>query len=127
MIEKIVLLKVLEKAPKLIRHIYSIILILVSWAIFAFTNLDSVISYIKVMFGIGNMPLVNNEAIYYLRNYFVIILVGVICSIPIFNKLKSKDSNVRAILSTVVYIGLFLLSTASLVSDTYNPFLYFRF
>ena len=41
--------------------------------------------------------------------------------------IKIKNENINAVFSSIIYIGLFLLSTASLVSDTYNPFLYFRF
>lgn len=126
-LEKMILLKVLEKIPKIFSHIYAVLLILVSWAIFAFTDLDSVINYIKIMFGVGNTTLINSEAVYYFKNYFVIILIGVICSIPIFKKIKIKNENINAVFSSIIYIGLFLLSTASLVSDTYNPFLYFRF
>ena len=126
-LEKTILLKVLNKIPKIFSHIYAIILILISWAIFAFTDLGNVINYIKVMFGIGNVALVNGEAIYYLKNYIVTIIIGIICSTPLFSKLKTKDNTINAVLETVIYLGLFLLSTASLVSDTYNPFLYFRF
>lgn len=126
-LEKTILLKILNKIPKIFSHIYAIILILISWAIFAFTDLTNVVNYIKVMFGIGNVALINGEAIYYLKNYIVTIIIGIICSTPLISKLKTKDNTINAIFETIIYLGLFFLSTASLVSDTYNPFLYFRF
>lgn len=126
-LEKVILLKVLNKIPKVFAHLYSIILILISWVIFAFTDMKNIVNYMKALFSIGNIPLYNSEALHYLGNYIVIILIGVICSIPLYKKIKMKDGNIKTILLIIMYVGIFLLSTASLVSDTYNPFLYFRF
>ena len=83
------------------------------------------------MFHLNGTSLVNSEGLYYLKNYFIIIVIGIILSTPIisklFKKLESKQTNLRSILITGIYIGILVLSTASLVSDSYNPFLYFRF
>ncbi len=128
-LEKLFLLKLLEKLPKLIRHLYAIILILVSWAIFAFEDLARVGEYIKAMF--INHNLVNHEALYYLQNYGFMILIGIICSIPLWKKLKEKidrkNSKTLEFITSLGYVAIFLLSTASLVSNSFNPFLYFRF
>lgn len=128
-LEKLFILKLLEKLPKIIQHIYAIILILVSWAIFAFEDLNKVINYIKTMF--SNKIIYNPEAIYYFKNYIFIILVGIICSIPIWKMLKekidNKNSKILEFITSLGYISILILSTASLVTDTFNPFLYFRF
>ena len=131
-LEKLFLLKLLEKLPKFFGHIYSIVLILVGWVIFAFEDLKKIYEYIKVMFYTNQAALYNAEALYYLRNYFIIILIGIICSIPIIGYIRKKQkSKQRKIISSVfvsiIYLVIFLLCTASLVSDTFNPFLYFRF
>ena len=130
-IEKVVLLKLLEKTPKILNHIYAIFLVLISWVIFAFEDLTKVKDYLLTMFHLNGTQLVNSESLYYLKNYFVIILIGIILSTPIvtklLNKLEKKKSNIRSIIITAIYIGILILSTASLVSDSYNPFLYFRF
>lgn len=130
-IEKLFLLKVLEKCGKIIPHIYAMLLVLISWVIFAFEDLKVVGNYIMTMFNIGNNQLINNEAIYYLKNYFLIIIIGIILSTPLpkmlLDKLESKKSNIISICTSLIYIAILLLSTASLVSDSYNPFLYFRF
>lgn len=130
-IEKVVLLKLLEKTPKILNHIYAIFLVLISWVIFAFEDLTKVKDYLLTMFHLNGTQLVNSESLYYLKNYFIIILIGIILSTPIItkllNKLEKKKSNIRSIIITAIYIGILILSTASLVSDSYNPFLYFRF
>ena len=108
-------------------------LVLISWVIFAFEDLGQVGSYLGSMFGLNGTSLYNSEALYYLQNYIVIIIIGIICSIPlknivskILNKRKEKQV-VYAIVSSICYIGIILLSTASLVNNSFNPFLYFRF
>ena len=81
------------------------------------------------MFNVGNF--VNNEALYYLRNYGLIAIIGIICSTMIMkkflNKLDKSNKMVVKIIEVLFYIGILVLCTASLVTDTFNPFLYFRF
>ncbi len=120
-LEKLFILKILEKLPKIFSHIYAIFLILIGWVIFAFEELLLVKDYLINLFNFNN--LFNNEALYYLKNYGFILLVGIILSTPIMKKVKIKNSFVVS----SVYILIFMLSTASLVTDTFNPFLYFRF
>lgn len=127
------MLKVLEKLPKAFGHIYTMFLVLISWVIFAFEDLGQVGSYLGNMFGLNGTSLYNSEALYYLQNYIVIIIIGIICSIPLKNIVskilnKRKEKQVAfAIVSSICYIGIILLSTASLVNNSFNPFLYFRF
>ncbi len=128
-LEKLFLLKLLEKLPKIIRHIYSIVIILIGWAIFAFEDLARVGEYIKAMF--TNSNLWDSEALYYLQNYGLLILIGALCSVPLWKKLKekidSKNSKALEFITTLGYVAIFILSTASLVTSSFNPFLYFRF
>jgi len=128
-LEKLFILKLLDKLPKIIRHFYTIILVLVSWSIFAFEDLNKVINYIKTMF--TSNILYNNETIYYFKNYIFIIILAILCSIPLWKKLKekidNKNSKMLEFITTLGYVAILILSTASLVTDSFNPFLYFRF
>lgn len=128
-LEKLIILKLLDKCGKIFSHIYAIILILIGWVIFAFEDLQKIGAYFGAMFNITNF--VNNEALYYLRNYGLIAIIGIICSTMLVKKLlvKLDESNKIGIkiIEVVVYIGILILCTASLVTDTFNPFLYFRF
>ncbi len=130
-LEKTILAKALEKLPAFFRHIYSIFLILISWVIFAFEDLTKVGNYLATMFHANGTSFWNNEALYSLKNYFLIILIGIVLSTPlvkkITEKLEKKKTLPRSIFMAAIYLGILLLSTASLVSDSFNPFLYFRF
>ena len=73
---------------------------------------------------------INNETLYYLRNYFFITIIGIICSTTIVKKFiekLNKSNNWSKILEVIIYMLILFLCTANLVSDTFNPFLYFRF
>ena len=141
-IEKLFMLKVLEKLPVFFRHFYTIVLVLISWVIFAFEDLKQVGTYLSTMFNLNGASILNPEAIYYFKNYIVIIIIGIICSIPIVQTLKnrrkttvtnkenSSNKKAKALMYTfasLVYVAIILLSTASLVNNSFNPFLYFRF
>lgn len=131
LLEKIVFKKLLEKTPNFIKHIYTMILVMIGWVFFASTNLGYAVEYIKIMFGLGNNVLIDNVGIYYLYTNIVMFVILSICSTPIIkNKLdrmviKSKTSYINPTL--IVYMLILFLATAYLVNETYNPFLYFRF
>lgn len=133
-IEKIYLLKKLEKLPRFVSHFYTLFLVVISWAIFAFDSLGQGLSYIKVMFGFGTGGLINDESIYFLYTNAVLIAILIIAStnipIRIANQIKLKLTNklyTIEIVRSVIFIGIFIVSVAYLVDASFNPFLYFRF
>lgn len=120
-IEKAGLLRFLEK-HKCISYVYSLFFILIGWTIFAVVDLSQLKILLKNMFSIS----INNQWIYYIRNYGITFIIASIFSTPlvekIYNKIVKSD-----ILNTFIIINIFLLCIAYLVDATYNPFLYFRF
>lgn len=128
-LEKIFILKMLDKAGKICSHIYAIVLILIGWVIFAFEDLSKIGMYLQSMFNVNNF--INNETLYYLRNYGGIAIIGIICSTTLVKKLidklnKSTNKSCK-VLEIIMYMMILILCTANLVSDSFNPFLYFRF
>lgn len=130
-LEKFVLNKFLTKKSNFFKHVYTLFLIIIGWLIFAFDDIDMLSKFSKIMFGLNGNPLINNTFLYYFKNYFIILLVATIFSTPVMNVIKKKISKKNELLifiiTLLVITTLFILSIASLVSDTYNPFLYFRF
>lgn len=134
-IEKLFLLKVLDKLPKIVGHIYTLLLVLISWVIFAFEDLGQIGTYLSTMFGLNGASLVNAEAIYYLKNYIIIIVIGIICSIPLLQWWKNRNKKtvtqkkeaIVSVITSLGYVAIIIISTASLVNNSFNPFLYFRF
>ncbi len=135
LLEKFILKDILEKIPKVLKHIYAIVLILIGWVIFAFDDIQMVQIYFSKMF--ANMNFIDIEFLEYFKNYFVIICISIILSTPIYPYILRKIGSMRkcnkVVLSTMQllvmlgYICIFILTIAMLVAGTYNPFLYFRF
>lgn len=128
-IEKIFLLKKLEKMPVIISHIYTLFIVLIGWTLFAIEDFSTLGNYILGMFG-GNGLFIDNQFIYYLQNYGILLLIGIFASIEFFKnksaQLKQKYGLIENI-ENIAIIFVFVVSLAMVVSSTYNPFLYFRF
>ena len=124
-VEKIWLLDKLKKVPTILQHVYALFFVLFGWALFAiedFTVLGNFfVNLVQLDF--------SNDILYYLSNFGVLILVGLLACTPICTKIRTKLEGKGALihLYDVVTVGLFILSLAMLVNSTYNPFLYFRF
>lgn len=130
MVEKYLLMDILERLPRIIRHIYTMLLVMIGWVFFFSPSMGSAVGYIGRMFGIGAAGLVNPTAVYYLYNYILLFLVLIICSVPytykkFFGFMQRRRS--RLGVAIAAYVAIFVLSAAYLVNATYNPFLYFRF
>ncbi len=126
-IEKLFLLKALEKT-KVVNHVYTIIIVAVSFVIFNGVNMSEAFQYIKCMFGFGEVPLVSQESFYYLRSYAIPLILGLIGATPIVKTSALRiPEKVRNCFEPLCLIVLLLVVTAFLVDGSFNPFLYFRF
>ncbi|MBQ3181803.1 MAG: MBOAT family protein [Clostridia bacterium] len=126
-LEKSILYKALEKTPSVIRMLYSFILVLIGWVLFASNDITSAISYLKVMFAIGENSLIDGMFIYNLRSYAVLLTVSIVASFPYPKKLWNKYTDGKNSVALIAVIIGLLLCTAYLIDSSYNPFLYFRF
>ena len=126
-IEKAFLLKILEK-HKILSHVYTILIVVISFVIFNRTNFSDIQLFLENMFGFGNLTFTNIETNYYLKNYTFIILTAIICSMS-YKKIyiRIKDNKVFNFIEPIIVIILLILCTAYIVNESFNPFLYFRF
>ena len=130
-LEKFVLKKYLEKMSNFLRHLYSILLILIGWLIFAFEDMNVLLEYSKRLFGFETR-FIDNDFLFFIKNYLVFIVIAMIFSTPITRIIKEKIAkarykNIYNIGIFISFLFLFMIVISFLVSDTYNPFLYFRF
>lgn len=127
-VEKLFLGKLLGKAPKAVGHIYSIILIMLGWAIFSFDNMGDLGAFFGSLFGANGFFASEAQASIML-SYLPICIAGCVLSTPVLKMLYGKVRNAKyaVVLETVFCVVLMLLCTAALVSESYNPFIYFRF
>ena len=126
-IEKLFLLKVLEKTPKIISRIYVLFVVLISFIIFSNENISILLENIKGLFNVSN-GIISNVSLYYFESYFVTFVVAAIASIGIMNKLVEKcNKKIINIVEPVYLIVLLIVSISYIVDGSFNPFLYFRF
>ncbi len=135
-IEKLFLLKPLSKS-RTFSHLYLIIIVYFGWILFKFNNTDDIFAVLRGMFGMGDNAISNFETTAVLKSNMFILIFCVIVSTPIVRKIgdlfrytlinKKVAFSVYAIGRILIPLILLLLSTAALVGDSYNPFLYFQF
>ena len=126
LLEKFVLKKYIDKLPDFVKHIYTIILVFIGWMIFAFDDSKYLFGFIKAL---TSNKFIDSAFLYYFKNYFLILVIATLFSLPVYPKVKEKMNNTifTSLLSISIYVILFIVTLSYLVSDTYNPFLYFRF
>jgi alginate O-acetyltransferase complex protein AlgI len=130
-VEKLWLLEKLEKLPSFIGHIYVLLIVIVGWVFFEFENLSIAFGFIKNMFGLNGNSIISDKAIYLLYTNIIMFIIVSLASTPIVKEIKEK---ILANNKLYTYIGLgflyfiaLILCTSSLVNESYNPFLYFKF
>ncbi len=135
-IEKAGLLKLLERVHPFFQHFYLLFLILMSWILFVFEDLGEGIQYAKVMFGLSSNLVYDTQFFYYLYTNIILLIIAALASTPILKFLRDKMQSrwpvsisrpVETIVPYVGFVVILFLSTAYLVDESFNPFLYFRF
>lgn len=120
-LEKYFFLKILEKAPKFISRIYTLIIIMFSWVLFTSTDLKDIGTFFT---SLGSKPFFSGEVTSFLLQYGILFIIGILFSTP---KPKEMFEKQKEAVQIVVLTIVFILSIAALVAGNYNPFLYFRF
>ena len=137
MIERFLLKKWLEKIPVL-SNLYLLVVVCVGWVIFRFTNLQLGLELCKSLFGLNGNALSSFTEETVLMNHAFLLIVCVIAATPLpkllYQRLDAaiaERKTLRVAWNVVFYslipVALLLLSTAGLVGDSYNPFIYFQF
>lgn len=133
MIEKLFLLKVLEKCPSFLRHFYLLFTVLISFVIFSVDGLSQITQFVGGMFGAGGIKFVDENFLYLFSSYLVLLILCIFASLPFGKIVYTKLGNTKAgeifltVAEPVCIAALLVVSTAYLVDGSYNPFLYFRF
>ena len=127
MIEKWV--PALQKLPGLLRHGYVLLAVILSFVLFNADGLTMAGQDMAGLFGFGNVPLVSDAALYYLKSYAVLLGLGILGATPLVKQAAEKISRTRigGILEPVALAIALLVCTAYLVDGSFSPFLYFRF
>ena len=130
-LEKFFLLRLMERWPTAIKHIYTIFFVMFGWAIFESGSLASGNQFFASLLGFGESGLKGGLNGDQLRTFLPLLLTGMAAATPIpqyfMCRLKERFHSAYSVISSICYSGTMFLSAAYMVGATYSPFLYFRF
>ena len=120
----------IQKLPSLLRHSYVLLILCIGFVIFNARDLTQAGTDLAGMFGGLGLPLVSAPAVYYLRSYGTLLLIGILGATPLPHQLFTRLTERWPAASWLLPVGaaaLLLICTGYLVDGSFNPFLYFRF
>lgn len=131
LLEKFFLREKLEKLPKPISHIYTLLVILIGWVFFMSPNITTAFTTLGKMISIGTTTFANNQAKFMLKSYFLLFVLAILLSTKVYDKIQIFVYNqykMKAVYTTwTIYIILIIVCIAFIVGGTYHSFLYFAF
>lgn len=132
-IEKFLLKKYLDKLPLFFKKVYTLFIVMISFIIFSSSSMKDAFIVIKGLFDFKNLAISNSFILYYLKGYFLILVLAVIGATPLLKNVVSKLkknkilSYVINVFEIIFVLAILLIVTSMLIDNSYNPFLYFRF
>lgn len=128
-IEKLWLLNALERTPSVLRRIYVLFAVLVSFVLFNASGVKDALYTISGLFGGGGLPAVSAESLYALKSYAVMLAVAAVgaTELPLRLWRRVRERPIMAAIEPIGIAAIIIVSTAFLVDGSFNPFLYFRF
>ena len=129
LLEKLFLGRWLEKLPKLLRQLVTFLVAALGWGIFYFTDFSALGAFFASLVGVGNPGLFTARSWAWVLGYLPLLLVCAVAATPLGADLNQRLES-RKLWPWVRFLlgaGLFLLCLGALASQSYNPFIYFRF
>lgn len=127
-LEKFVLKKFLDRLPSFVQHIYTLFIVIIGWGLFYFNDVGQLGEFMADLFNFGN-GICGNQAFNLIMSNLPMLIIAAVASTPLAAMLYNRFEHTRFmwIPETLYCMGVLAVSTASLVNQSYNPFLYFRF
>jgi alginate O-acetyltransferase complex protein AlgI len=119
--EKYVYSKIQKKIPAVINILVTFIIVIIGWVFFFSNSYTESVSYLGAMFGANGVGY-DGTGLFLLLNNLVLMIIAWIPSVTDFEGVKLPKA-----LKWIICIFVFVLTITFLVSESYNPFLYFRF
>ena len=127
-IERLGLGKLLAKT-KVLKHIYVIFLIPLTWVVFALPNMQDIATYFSRLFPFfadNTASFVNTkDVIRALHDYWYLLIACVVFCLPFPSRWYEKHKNSKLVMWGLCLI--YLISVYKMQTQTSNPFLYYQF
>ena len=122
-------LPVLQKLPVFLRRSYVLLAVVLTFVLFNADTIHQAGTDIASMFGMGGLPGVTKETVYYLKSFSLLLAAGIVGATPLVKRAAQRiyDTKIGSALELIFLAAVLLVSTAYLVDGSFSPFLYFRF
>jgi alginate O-acetyltransferase complex protein AlgI len=133
----------LDKMPRLLRHIYALLVVMCGWVLFRSDTFSQAMTFFNAMLGLDHAATAAQPLARYVnRQVLWSIGIGIVFSAPLWPWIRDRYGKMAAaapeplqapthiaglLLETLLAATLLLISSALLASGTYNPFIYYRF
>ncbi len=107
-------------------HVYTMLVVIISWVLFRAETVTLAFMYLKGMFSIDFSSFLDADFIWYLKNFGVVLTLGVVFSMPV-TKWLEKRVKIVPFVKEIIFIFLFAAAISFMFRSTYNPFIYFNF
>ena len=135
-LERLFIERLLQAMPAAISHFYLMSIVTLGWSLFYFTDLSRLTTFFQIIFGYGNAEMMGVTTMNDLSSHALWLVLAVLWCMPLGQWLQDNIQWLRfeqwrpstqSIVLLIVDSILLVSSTALLVGQSYNPFIYFRF
>lgn len=127
-LERLGLNRLLQKIPRLFRHVYTMLVVIIGWVFFRADNWSHAVRYLKNMFVFNSSNLGIISVVEQFTSIFliclVIALIFSLSRLEMLQKIKFWDN---ITFTRIRYLVLWIISVLYLTGLSYNPFIYFKF
>lgn len=111
------------------KWLYTSFFVVIGWIVFRAESLYDAFVYLKSVFGLNGNPFIDGAFRGWFSQNIILFAIGMVLCTPVVKRFaqKAKDNTAAEVIRVTVLCCLFVLSVASLVSNSYNPFIYFNF
>ena len=135
-LEKFVFAGLMKKMPSALRHVFSLFFVLMGWTLFYFEDLGALGAFFSRIFG-GGTALASELSLTLLENNALLLVACVVASMPVGRFVRSLHlglvhaggalRNISMAFRLAFNAVTMTVCTIVMVTNTYNPFMYFRF
>jgi len=123
----------ISKRPKIIRHTYALLLVMIGWVFFFSPTMGFAVEYLRIMFGFGASAFIDRQGMFFVSTNWLLFLLMILGSgtmgAGIIKRVTEAFSNpmARRVVVLTLYLGMFVIALSFLVTNGATPFIYFRF
>jgi len=108
-------------------RIYTIFFVMMGWVFFRAESVGDAFYYIGSMFGNGGIS--SDNAVFWIKETRIFFLLAILFSSPIgrWFKIKFQNNKIAQVTYLIGMVLLFVITLSFVITDSYNPFIYFNF